>query len=347
MQITSDEIKPFRVRLVVVLMTVIFTLSCLFSVSLSKVDADDTYKTWKQFDSAWGSEVLGKSGTTMAKNGCAVTALAMLCVHSGAVDEDGFDPGVFVNGLSSLNAFSSDGSITWSKVSSYTPYLSYASYSNSGYSSQTAVINAMKNYLNSGYYVLIRVNNSGSTHFVTLDYMTDDAIYMMDPGKTGAVDLFATYGYYNVTGVRLFTSSVGDSSSLITDGSEPKDPVFEENGAADVTNTTDSTASTDTTDATDATNATEETTVESIYSSANVVLNKSGDIISSDTTDYLAGTYTTIAALNLRSGASIDTSVLLTIPKNTKVNVSVTTIDGWGLVSYKNKTGWVCLRYVK
>ncbi len=321
MQKIKNDSKTFRSHILVLILTMVFTIGCIFSVSVPKASADDSYKSWKQTDPAWGSMTLSGRGITVAKYGCAVTALSMMCVHSGAVSSENFNPGVLVNFLKEDGAFTSDGSIIWSKISDFTPNITYKMNNNNRYSSEQSVINTMSGYLSSGYYVLIRVNNNGSTHFVTLDYMTDSDIFIMDPGKKDATNLFDTYGYYNITGVRLFNVTTGDSSTLITDGTVPEDPtapVEEIDGKLD-----------------------------SISSSANLVLNNSGDVISSNTSDYLAGKYSTIAALNLREEGNIDSDVLMTIPKNAQLNVVLTTIDGWGKVTYNKKTGWVCLRYVK
>lgn len=316
MQYTKN-ISPAKKRIFIIIFTLIFTLGFIRPISSS---ADYSYKEWKQFDSSWSSMTLGGSAT-MARTGCAVTSLAMLCVHSGAVSDESFNPGVLVSFLNKDGAFTGDGSITWSKITDYTPYLTYEKSKTARFSSESAAVDAMKDYLLSGYYVIIKVNNSGSTHFVTLDYITSDKIYMMDPGKTGATDLFGTYGYGNIREVRLFKSAIGDPSTLITDGTVPEDPVITIEEATEP--------------------------ADSVSSTANVVLNTSGDVISSNTSDFLAGSYKTIAPLNLRSDSNIDSDVLWTIPRNTEVNVEVTTLDGWGMVTWNGKTGWVSLRYVE
>jgi uncharacterized protein YgiM (DUF1202 family) len=283
---------------------------------------DLSYKSWKQFGESWSNISIGNS--TIARSGCAVVSLAMLCVHSGSVSIDGFDPGVFANGMKSLGAFTSDGGINWSAINKYTSNLSFEKSINSGYSSQSATLEAIKGYLNSGYYVVARVNNSGSTHFVLVDYVTDSKIYMMDPGKSSANELFATYG--NITGLRLFKSTVGDPSTLITGGEIPVTPL-----ASQYETPAEDTEDSD----------------EDLSSSAAVVMNGTGAIVSAESSGYIAGDYTTVAALNFRSAPSTESEALCVIPKGTAVKVEVTTIDGWGRVTYNDKTGWICLRYVK
>lgn len=279
------------------------------------------YKTWKQIgDNSWANISIGS--TTIRKSGCAVVSLAMLCVHSGSVSVDGFDPGVFANGMKKLGAFSQDGSIKWQKVSEYTSNLQFTLNKSISYSSEKAAIDGIKDYLNSGNYVIIRVNNNGSTHFVCLDYVTDDKIFIMDPGKRGdnSNDLFASYGYGNITGIRLFKSSVGDPKTLITEGKAPQDPIVGDGAAA---------------------------SDKAVASSAGVVLDGTGNILSCESTGYLAGEYTTISALNLRQEASIESPVLMTLTKKTKVKVTATNLEGWGKITINKTTGWICLRYVK
>lgn len=72
----------------------------------------------------------------------------------------------------------------------------------------------------------------------------------------------------------------------------------------------------------------------------------SGSSSSASTTvkTYTTGTYKTTANLNLRAGVGTGSSVLLTIPKGT--SIQVTSISGsWGKTTYSGKTGWCCLDY--
>lgn len=57
-------------------------------------------------------------------------------------------------------------------------------------------------------------------------------------------------------------------------------------------------------------------------------------------------TYQTTAGLNMRTLPSTQGKVLVTIPKNTKVDSNVRS-NGWYKVSYKGKTGWVSGSYLK
>lgn len=62
-------------------------------------------------------------------------------------------------------------------------------------------------------------------------------------------------------------------------------------------------------------------------------------------TPEILGTAKTTANLNLRSGASTSTSILLTIPKGS--TVSVLKVSGsWTNVTYRGKTGWVSNAYL-
>ena len=62
----------------------------------------------------------------------------------------------------------------------------------------------------------------------------------------------------------------------------------------------------------------------------------------------IQGDYKTTERVNLRKGASIDTVVILTIPKDEKVKVVDISQDSqWARVSYNDETGWVSLKYLK
>lgn len=285
------------------------------SASSNNSAAVPEYKTWKQFGESWSNMYIGRK--TCASIGCAVVSLAMLCVHSGAVNDENFNPGVLITALKSKGAFSSSGDITWSKITEYTSALKIEQNKNLRYSSQKAALSAVRGFLASGYYPIIRVNNNGSTHFVCVDYVSNDEIYIMDPGKSNATQLFKVYGYKNITGVRLFKSANGNPASLVQDGTMiPADDSQEEGKVS--------------------------------ASVADAILDFSGNVVSAESSGYLAGKYTTIATLNLRSDLEIsDDNVIATIPKGTALTVEVTTADGWGKASYNGKTGWVCMRYVK
>lgn len=56
--------------------------------------------------------------------------------------------------------------------------------------------------------------------------------------------------------------------------------------------------------------------------------------------------YITTDALNFRTGAGIDNPVICVIPENTEVTVTIVS-DNWGMISYKENEGWICLDYAQ
>ena len=60
------------------------TVTAFIFLSSLVVSGADSYKTWLQSDSRWGSKTLGSCGDTMAEIGCAVTSVAIQVVHSGS-----------------------------------------------------------------------------------------------------------------------------------------------------------------------------------------------------------------------------------------------------------------------
>ena len=165
----------------------------------------ENYKSWKQYDSSWSSMYLGKSSDTVRESGCAVTAAAILMVHSGSVSEKDFDPGVIVAYLNQHGGFNSSGLLDWNALSGYTSDFYYVSNCDNVLHGTTEEEKAqeIKNFLDEGYYVMVRISSGNSTHFVAIDTVQGSKVIMMDPGSK-YVSLFEKYPVSTVTQVRLF-----------------------------------------------------------------------------------------------------------------------------------------------
>lgn len=157
--------------------------------------ATGVYKTWKQYDSRWGSLPVGNGGT-MRSIGCLVTSLAMCAVHSGIRSEDDFDPGTFVTMLNNNGGFASGGNLYWYKVSEVIPefQVNVWNYKLSGLSKaeKTEII---QSHLDAGRQVVVSVNNGG--HWVAVDYVANGDVIIMDPGYLRT----SLYGDYDHTSV--------------------------------------------------------------------------------------------------------------------------------------------------
>lgn len=197
------------------------------AVSLSSLP-DGDYKNWKQGSgSPWASNALGNS--TIGSIGCAAVSVAILLVGSGAEkdrylvyqsgalssvdDARGFNPAVFVKEMTANGGFTSGGGMYWYKVSTvyktfgtsiYDTGKSSSEFSRLSHSGQAT---AIKNHLAAGKYIILCVNNpkTGNTHWLAVDYATDSAIYVCDPGyKTDTTPFNIFDNYSTVTRAILF-----------------------------------------------------------------------------------------------------------------------------------------------
>lgn len=137
---------------------------------------------WKQYDSAWKNVKIG--GSTLGAVGCYVTSIATLIAKSGASTKLGynFNPGTFAEYLSSQGAFASDGSLI-----TLNPIKNLVNIFDVRVDSDTSSSN-IKNQLGQGKYVQIWLKKAnGGSHFVAVDHIEGDRIFINDPGSTCTV----------------------------------------------------------------------------------------------------------------------------------------------------------------
>ena len=182
----------------------LFTLLAVFLV-LSILPAagavDVSYKSWSQGDSRWGSKSIAANqlGHSMSKEGCLVTAIAKIMVHAGQQDPAKFTPEECRKALLDTGMLSNNGGIFFGNYNNtflptYAPELRHeTSPTHAAWSKSTAVKN-ISDKISVGYYVIVCVNNkaSGNTHWMAVDYVSDD-LYVMDNG--GVVPLYGTTKY--------------------------------------------------------------------------------------------------------------------------------------------------------
>lgn len=145
------------------------------------------YTTWRQGDSAWGNTALGDLHT-MAGSGCLVTSIAILMCHSGAYDPSTFNPGVFRDWLDSKGYIShssdrsKDALLSFGRITSTSsPRFYFVNQTFFSVSTPLAdVVTKINDLLNSGYYVIARVKNSG--HFVPIARTVGGDAQLYDPG---------------------------------------------------------------------------------------------------------------------------------------------------------------------
>ena len=154
------------------------------------VSSDSSYKaikltvpSYKQTDSRWANVTLGSSGQTIAKIGCATTAIAMLESYRTGTT-------IYPNAMAKKLSYTSGGAVYW--PSHYTIITS-----SSGY------LGKIYNLLKAGKPVLIGAKKSnGSQHYVVItgvkatNSLTTSSFYINDPGsntRTTLNQFFAEY----------------------------------------------------------------------------------------------------------------------------------------------------------
>lgn len=196
----------------------------------------ETYKHWKQGDygtypAPWASKNIASGGgyDTCSNSGCALVSSAILLVHSGAVTDNSFDPGVFIDDVVARGATNSNGE--WTSLDTLMNYknsgimtgVDYQRNCFGGDYTQSAswdtVYNTLLKQLQNGYYVMIRVSIRGDCgHFVALDYIdtSSKTIYIMDPGSSHKENLTDYSG--RILGYATFKTNASNASQYILNG---------------------------------------------------------------------------------------------------------------------------------
>lgn len=193
----------------------------------------ETYKHWKQGDygtypAPWANKNIASGGgyDTCSNSGCALVSSAILLVHSGAVTDNSFDPGVFIDDVVARGATNSSGA--WTSLDTLMNYknsgvmtgVDYQRKCFGGDYTQSAswdtVYNTLLKQLQNGYYVMIRVSIHGNCgHFVALDYIdtSSKTIYIMDPGSSHKENLTDYSG--RILGYATFKTNASNASQYI------------------------------------------------------------------------------------------------------------------------------------
>lgn len=181
--------------------------------------ATGEFRSWKQYDSRWGSQRLGSSSDTMAESGCLVTAIAALMVRSGCADENGVDPGKLCTYLSNNGGFTSNGELYWSKIDGAVEGFSLASWKATISGSRYDKVAQIKSYLDSGYYVVVAVGHGA--HWVAVDSIDGDSnVNIIDPAYS-YTKLFGNYSESGVYRIALFSGNGGGNGSIDVPSDNP------------------------------------------------------------------------------------------------------------------------------
>lgn len=148
----------------------------------SNYTASGDYATWKQCGMSWSNDSLGSS--SICKIGCAATSVAIQIARSGTeVTIPNLNPGTFVAHLSAHGGFAGNG-IYWDapRFTGLAPNFEFVDDYRFNPKSWSDVANKAKELIAQNYYLVITAKPSFG-HYVAIDKVEGDTIYMFDPGS--------------------------------------------------------------------------------------------------------------------------------------------------------------------
>lgn len=340
-------------------------------ITTISASADESYQSWRQGDSRWGSMRLGGSGYTMSNSGCAATALSMLMVHSGSITDSSFTPATLCTFFNNNGGFSSRGDISWGVSNKLASSFSFEGYGTLSSSSVSGKADEIQKYLDAGYYIILGVKSGG--HWVAVDKVDGDKVYVFDPANGKHVNVFDAYSNSGIYKVRKFygaNSVVKNVAPEVTkqETSEEELSILSSEKTVEVKNNSNTTYSTglyklnsELCFRTDAYTSADVIDIIPNGTSINVsevngewgyvCYNANMGWINLGYTDkvqssykYSTGTYTTAEPLNFRESNSTSADSYGLIPINSKVEI-LEVKDNWGKVNYASKEAWICLNY--
>lgn len=176
------------------------------SVDMAKASCNTCASTsdstgWKQYEGDWAVTQIGESGQTIKQIGCLVTSLAIQIARSGVeTNIADFNPGTFVEALNRIGAFSEGGALLdYSSVSRVVPDFKYQGYADVKGMERSEKVSKIQSIVNQpGVYAIAEVKGDTGQHWVAIDRVEGDTIYMFDPGSTNT-DMWGTYEWYNTS----------------------------------------------------------------------------------------------------------------------------------------------------
>ena len=336
-------------RMTAVVLTGMICILTLFMFPTNSASAaTGEYRTWLQGDSRWGSMQLGNSGKTMSSIGCAATTLSKLIVHSGAASEENFDPGVLCTYMSANGGFDSVGNIYWGKITGLIPNFTFEGYKTIQATTLAGKAQEIQSYINQGYYLGVSVKYQG--HWVAVDYVSGNTVYIMDPATNKNISLFDSYDYQGVTQIRLFKGpNPPPNSETVTD------PVEYFTGHYVTTSNLNLRENAGTGNAiiTLIPNQTEVNVIAVAENWGKVNYDGKTGWICLDYTEYIEDRYTyptgtyiihVTDGLYVRSGVGSSNKAIGMLANGAVVEV-LAVDKGWGKISYNGTDGWICLEY--
>lgn len=163
--------------------------------------ANGDYKNWKQLKSLgapWWDVPMG--GSNINAIGCLATSTAIQIARSGInTGISDFNPGTFVKKCQESGCILSSGDMVPGNVSNAFPGFTLATRVGGLYgTSQQSKVQKAQELINQGCYLVAEVKGNHQCsgcgqHWVAVDYVSGNEIYMMDPASTES-RLFSKYG---------------------------------------------------------------------------------------------------------------------------------------------------------
>ncbi|MCI8461104.1 MAG: hypothetical protein HFE81_06865 [Bacilli bacterium] len=159
------------------------------------------FSTWKQRGREWSNLKIGNTNLTIGEVGCLVTSISILIKKSGVSTKNiyPFNPGTFVIALNNVYGFNG-ANLQYGAISKVIPEFVYQDKISLRNKSKSEKLSIIKSYYESGYYIAVEVAGAteSSQHWVAVDNVVGDKIFMLDPGSE-AVDMWNRYDYINTT----------------------------------------------------------------------------------------------------------------------------------------------------
>ena len=204
-----------KMRKLAFLLVFTLVLSLMVPTMASASGTATDWKGWSQSDARWGSLSIssrGYSERSMAREGCLVTAIAKVLIHSGQQDPRTFTPAECLAAMHKYDLLNAGGSLysgirmnTEGFLATLGPELVYSADSpmHSAWSRSTAA-SRLSALIKENCYVIIRAYNytTGNHHYMAVDRVEDGRVYVMD--NNGVIDLYACGKYGGVAGHLCF-----------------------------------------------------------------------------------------------------------------------------------------------
>jgi len=150
--------------------------------------ATGDYTQWKQLTSLgapWGHIEMAP-GANINDYGCTATSIAIQIARSKVpLTIPELNPGTFVQKLRVSGGFDNNGNITWNKTTAVAPNFVYIKETSLRGLSQSTKASTVQNLINEGCYLIMEVKGAcGGQHWVAVDYVGGNTVYMMDPAST-------------------------------------------------------------------------------------------------------------------------------------------------------------------